>query len=196
MNASIGPFVSFDEASALTGWSLSTIYRLTVEGELVTRNPLRVVATGEMPDVFVSIEAAMALSGVPRCTLYRRIVYDQWPIQRLSQPDQTPPTILVSLRALPMGRYALALHLYLYPALKARGASVGMDDLSKLLYVEARRRVAVLHEAAPIFALPHGMRDLALDTFCREREMRVRTLRNWRMAERYLVALCLGEWID
>lgn len=135
-------------------------------------------------DIFLPIDEAIVLSGLSARTVYQRIAEEAWPIQRVPQADRRRRGICISLRALPQQAQILYWAKHLVPAAEPQTDPLNMAEIPEVLRVEARRRLAMLEQAAPIFTEPRGLRGPVLEEFCRDHDLSETTLYTWRRAYR------------
>ena len=146
-------------------------------------------------DIFLTLDEASALSGYTRRTLYRRIEAGDLPIQALPKSRAGGAAVRVSLRALPAGAQALYWSQHIVPAVEPDADPLNMAEIPELLRAEARRRLAVLKQAAPIVARPRGVRGPILREFCRDRAISTTTFRTWQAAyQRGGLGALLPKW--
>ncbi len=150
----------------------------------------------EPREAWVSREQAIELTGLSRPSLYRCIAEESWrtrPSATMSHNGRPVPEIAVA--SLPQAAQALYWSQQLVPAAEPQADPLNLAEIPECLRVEARRRLSILEQAQPILDGPRGLREEALATFCRERDLSPRTVHRWHQlyAERGLGAL-LPKW--
>jgi putative transposase len=88
--------------------------------------------------------------------------------------------VQIALSSLPHSAQALYWSKHLAPPVEPASDPLNLAEIPEPLRVEARRRRAILDQVEQILAGPRGLRDEALDHFCRERDLAPRTVYRWR----------------
>jgi putative transposase len=153
-------------------------------------------ATPVQVEGWVSRGEAMELTGLSERSLYRRIAEESWRTRRsgsVGLNGRPIPEIAVS--SLPQSAQALYWSKHLVPPVESTADPLNLAEIPEPLRVEARRRLAIIEQAAPILAQPRGVRRAALDVFCRDREIGVATFYEWRAAyQRGGLGALLPKW--
>ena len=136
-------------------------------------------------EAWVSRDDAMILTGLSLRSLYRRIAEEQWrtrPSAVRSENGRAIPDIAVS--SLSHAAQALYWSKRIAPPAEPDSDPLNMAEIPEPLRIEARRRLAVIEQAEPLFAHPRRLRGAILAEFCRDRDLSLHTLRNWRESYR------------
>lgn len=137
-----------------------------------------------IPEAWVTFEEAMQLTGLSSRSLYRKIADDGWhvrPTTVKSKNGLAIPEFAVS--SFSQAAQALYWSTHLVPAAEPDADPLNLAEIPEVLRESARTRQAVLEQAAPIFAMPRGLRGPRLAAFCREHTVSEARLRTWRAAE-------------
>ena len=147
-------------------------------------------------EAWVSRDEAIELTGLSIRALYLRIAEDSWrarPSRVLSRNGKYLPEIAVS--SLPQSAQALYWSKRIVPAVEPDADPLNMAEIPEPLRVEARRRLTVLEQAAPIVAQPRSIRGPVLAEFCRDRDLSESTFYAWHTAyQRGGLGALLPKW--
>ena len=135
-------------------------------------------------DIFLPIDEVIALTGLSTRSIYYRLAQEAWPVQRVPGADRRHSEVRVSLRALPQQAQALYWSKRIAPPGEQDSDPLNMAEIPEPLRIEARRRLAVIEQAEPLFAHARRLRGAILAEFCRDRDLSLKTLRNWRASYR------------
>ncbi|MCS6302329.1 MAG: Mu transposase C-terminal domain-containing protein [Nitrospira sp.] len=130
---------------------------------------------------WVTREEAMELTGLSERTLYRKIAEESWATRQSGRSGSNGrPIPEIAVSSLPQAAQALYWTKHIAPSLESSSNPLNLAEIPEPLRVEARRRRAIVEQAEEILSGPHGLRDEALEQFCRERDLSVRTVYRWR----------------
>lgn len=147
-------------------------------------------------EAWVTRDEAIQLTGLSRSSLYERIAEGGWRTRPSAIPGQNGRSIPeFAVASLPHAAQALYWSKHLVPAAEPESDPLNLAEIPEPLRVEARRRLAVLEQAAPIFARPRRLRGPMLAAFCREHDLSDSTLYMWRRAYQSLgLGALLPHW--